>query len=79
MINAVKSIVSMLRNMFDVFNSVVDFVVSFFQDLVSIIKLVGQSVLKIPDYLSAIFPSEFIAIVVLAFSIVVIYKVLGRD
>lgn len=79
MINAVKSIVSMLRNMFDVFNSVVDFVVSFFQDLVSIIKLVGQSVLKIPDYLSAIFPPEFIAIVVLAFSIVVIYKVLGRD
>lgn len=79
MINAVKSIVSMLRNLFDVIGSVVDFVVSFFSDLVSMIKLIGEVVVKIPDYLTYIFPASFISVVVLALSIVVIYKVLGRD
>lgn len=58
--------------------SVIDFVIGLFQDLVYMIKLLGQVVLNIPSYFSWI-PSQVLTIIVVIISIVVIYKVLGRE
>lgn len=58
--------------------SVIDFVMGLFEDLVYMIKLLGQVVLNIPSYFSWL-PSQVIALIILIISIVVIYKVLGRE
>lgn len=55
-----------------------DFVISFFSDLVYSIQLLGKIVLEIPNYFAWL-PPEILAIVVLIFAIVVIYKILGRE
>lgn len=57
---------------------IVDFVISFFEDVAYIIKLTGEFVLKIPEYLSFL-PAPVLAIVISIFTVVVIYKVLGRE
>lgn len=61
----------------DVFVSVVDFVVDFFSDLLYVIGLLGSFVVYIPTYFSWL-PGEIVAIVVTAFSIVIIYMILNR-
>lgn len=58
--------------------SVVDFVISFFGDLIYAIQLLGKVVLQIPTYF-AWMPPEVLALIVLIFAIVVIYKILGRE
>lgn len=58
--------------------SVIDFVIGLFQDLIYMIQLLGQVVLNIPNYFSWL-PSELLSIFLLIVSIVVIYKILGRE
>lgn len=58
--------------------SLADFIISFFQDLIYLIQLLGKVILSIPTYLSWI-PSPFIPMLITLFSIVVIYKILGRE
>lgn len=58
--------------------SVVDFVIGLFQDLIYMIKLLGQVVLNIPAYFSWL-PGELLVILVLIVGIVVVYKILGRE
>lgn len=60
------------------FGSIFDFVIDFFEDIAYVIKLTGEFVLKIPDYFSWL-PVEVVALIVTIFSVVVIYKVLGRE
>ena len=72
------AIVDFFKGIGTAITSVVDFVIGLFQDLVYMIKLLGQVVLNIPKYFSWL-PAEIIALVVLLISIVVIYKILGRE
>ena len=58
--------------------AVVTFVIDFFKDVAYLIKLTGEFVLKVPTYLSWL-PAEVLALVVSVFTIVVLYKVLGRE
>lgn len=58
--------------------AVVTFVIDFFKDIAYLIKLTGEFVLKVPDYLSWL-PAEVLALIVSIFTIVVLYKVLGRE
>ena len=67
-----------LNGIWEFFSSLYDFVVSFFEDIVYIIRLTAHFVLKIPDYFDWL-PPEALVLVVTIFSIVVIYKVLGRE
>lgn len=55
-----------------------DFVISFFQDLIYMIKLLGKVVLNIPNYFTWL-PAPALALLVLIISLVVVYKVLGRE
>lgn len=54
------------------------FVLDFFADIVYVIQLTGKFVLQIPSYFSWL-PAPVLTLVVAIFSVVVIYKVLGRE
>lgn len=58
--------------------SIVKFVISFFQDLIYVIKLTGKVVGQIPAFFSWM-PAEIISLLVILFGVVVIYKILGRE
>ena len=75
MLNTIKDYLSTIG---DFFSSIYGFVISFFQDTAYVIKLTAEFVAKIPDYFSWL-PPELVALIVTIFSIVVIYKVLGRE
>lgn len=61
----------------DFFNSVIDFVVGFFEDLVYVIKLLGEFILQIPGYF-AWMPPAILALLMTIFGIVVVYMILNR-
>lgn len=73
-----SGVVSVLQAIGNSIVSLVDFVISFFGDLIYMIQLLGKIVLQIPIYFSWL-PPEILALVVLIFAIVVIYKILGRE
>lgn len=70
--------ISALKSIFDLISALVSFIIGFFQDLVYMISLLGKFIVSLPSYLSWL-PSSFITAVTLIFTIVVIYKVLGRE
>lgn len=72
------ALLEFFRGIGDAIVSIFDFIIGFFQDLVYMIKLLGQVVLNIPAYFSWL-PSGVIAIIVTCIGIVVIYKILGRE
>ena len=74
----IQSIIDFFVGLGDMIMSVVDFVVSFFSDLAYIVKLTAEFVLQIPVYLAWL-PGPVLAIVVITFGVVVIYKVMGRE
>lgn len=55
-----------------------DFLISFFEDLVYVIKLLGKFILQIPSYFSWL-PAELLIILSSIIAIVVIYKIMGRE
>lgn len=61
-----------------VITSLVDYVIGFIEDIVFVVKLCGAFVAKIPLLFSWL-PAEAVALVVIIFGVVVIYKVLGRE
>lgn len=58
--------------------SLVDFVIGIIQDLVYVVKLCNEFILKIPT-LFVWLPTGVIALIVVIFGIVVIYKIMGRE
>lgn len=73
-----QTLVDFFLGLADVISSLIDFVIGLITDLVYVVTLCGQFVLKIPLFFSWL-PSEVVAVVVTIFAIVVIYKVLGRE
>lgn len=59
-------------------NTVIDFVISFFQDTVWIIKTVGWAFRQVGNLFSWI-PPELLTVVTIIFTVVMIYKIMGRD
>lgn len=72
------AIVSFFKGIGDAIVSAFDFVISFFQDLIYVIQLLGKVILSIPGYLSWL-PASVVALLLTLFAIVVIYKILGRE
>ena len=71
-------IIDILTSIGNFFKTVVDFVVKLFQDLVYVIKLLGETVAKLPTYLGFL-PTVAIAVFVSAIAVVVVFRVIGRD
>lgn len=70
--------VNLLQNVLDVLLALVQFIVKLVGDLVMVITLLGQSILRLPLVLGFL-PSVCVSIVMATFSIVIIYKVIGRE
>ena len=73
-----KTLADGFQQVLDFFSNVTEFIIDFIGDIVYIIKITGEMVVKIPAYFSWL-PSEALALVVSIFGVVVIYKVLGRE
>ena len=73
-----QAILDFFKNIAGFFKSVIDFVVNLFNDLIYVIQLIGQAIAKIPTYLSFI-PQSIVALFVLALTVIVVYKIAGRD
>lgn len=75
MLETIKNFFLGLTN---VITSLIDFVVGFVEDIVFVVKLCASFVAKIPSLFSWL-PSGVLAMIILTFSVVVIYKVMGRE
>lgn len=73
-----RTVIQFLKNIGKIITTVIDFVISFFKDLVYVIELTGKFLSELPSYFSWL-PEELLAILLVIFSIVVIYKILGRE
>lgn len=73
-----ESIKDFFVGMIDIIVSLVDFVIGIVEDLVYVVTLCGQFVLKIPTFFSWL-PSQVVVLIVTIFAVVVIYKILGRE
>lgn len=56
----------------------VDFVISTISDLVYMTKLLGEVIVFLPEYFGWL-PSVVVTFIMLIISIVVIYKIIGRE
>lgn len=73
-----ESIKEVLFKIGDFFVMIFDFVVGFVEDIVSVVKYTGQAIAQIPQLLEWVNPA-LIGMLLAAFSVVVIYKILGRE
>lgn len=73
-----QALLNIFTKLFDIIKTIVHFIVQFFQDLVYIIKTLGQFIIKAP-LLFGFLPPAVLAIFLVGISVIVIYKVVGRD
>lgn len=73
-----QAIIDFFVTIGEVVTSIIDFVVKFFMDLVYIIGLLGQTIAALPAMIGWL-PSACISLVIATFTIVVIYKIMGRE
>lgn len=73
-----SSIYNILKSIADFFTSVVSFVLNLISDTIYVVGLLAKAIVDIPKYLSFL-PPVILAVLISTFSIVVIYKILGRE
>ena len=73
-----EAVIDFFVGITDVLTSLIEFVISIVADLVYVVQLTGVFVSKIP-FIFSFFPQEILAIIILMFGVVVIYKILGRE
>lgn len=71
-------IISFLKGIGDAIVAVFNFIVSFFSDVIYVIKLTGSILAQIPSFFNWL-PDEIVALLLILFAIVVLYKILGRE
>ena len=59
-------------------SAIIDFAVSFFEDIIFIVKTLGNFIVKVPSMLGFL-PTVVVSILLVGVSVVIIYKVVGRD
>lgn len=62
----------------DTISTLIDYVVGFFNDLVNMVKMLGQAALVIPKLFSMI-PAPVVVALAAGLAIAVLYKILGRE
>ena len=73
-----QAIIDFFNTVGSVISTVINFVVKMFSDLVMMLQLLAKFIVNIPSYFGWL-PSAVVAVIVSIFSIVVIYKILGRE
>lgn len=72
------TILNFLNGIGEAITTVIDFVISFFKDTVYMISLLVKAVSNFPNYFTWL-PGPVVALLLSLISIVVIYKILGRE
>lgn len=75
MLSTIKDI---LFNIGNFFTSVYEFFLKLCKDIVFIVKATGKAVSVIPDLFSWL-PASILSIILVAFGVIVIYKIMGRE
>lgn len=78
MMNFLQQIVDGIRDFFTFIGHVITFVIKMVQDLVYTVQVVTDAVGKVPQYLSFL-PATVLTLLTGAFTIVIVYKIVGRD
>lgn len=73
-----ETIKETLINIGNFFTTIFDFVVDSVNDIVNVVKYTGQALAQIPKLLEWVNPA-LLGILLAAFAVVVIYKILGRE
>lgn len=73
-----QAIVDFLSSIGSAILAGIDFVVSFFEDLVYIIQLTGKFLMQLASFFSWL-PTPVVSVLLTTFAIVVVYKIAGRD
>ena len=73
-----QAIVNFFGGLFEIILVPIKFLISFIGDIVYVIQLTGNFVVNIPSYFGWM-PSAYVSIIISIFSVVVIYKILGRE
>lgn len=72
------AIIGFLRGIGDAVVGAFDFLVSFIGDIVYLVQLTGKFLVQIPAYFSWL-PAPVLTLIVTILTVVVLYKVLGRE
>lgn len=67
-----------ITNILNFFQTAWDFIINFFKEIVYIIQLLAATIVNMPSYFTWL-PATITVLITTALSIVVIYKILGRD
>lgn len=73
-----SGIISLIKGFFEFVISAIGFAIKLIKDLVYVVQMLGKVALKIPSYLSFM-PTVIISMFVVCISVVIVYKVIGRD
>lgn len=73
-----NGVIEFLRGIGEAIGNVTDFIVSFFSDIVYMITMLGKIAVEIPTYFSWL-PSYITTPLLLIFTLVILYKILGRE
>ena len=73
-----QAILDFFSYAFSPYISLVKFIITTIKDLVYMVGLTGRYLANIPSYF-AWMPSQYVTVLTILFSIVVLYKVLGRE
>lgn len=73
-----QGIMDFLIGLGEIIGSLVGFVINLVKDLLYVVGLLGTLIIKIPQMVNWL-PSACITLVATTFTIVVIYKVIGRE
>lgn len=67
-----------IQNIINFFSTVWNFIIQFFTEVVYLIKLLGSVIINMPSYFVWL-PATITVLIILAISIIVVLRVLGRD
>ena len=73
-----NAIIEFLSAFADATISVIEFVINFFGDLVYMVRLTGKFLGQIPGYFRWL-PDSLVALLMVIFTLVVLYKIIGRE
>lgn len=72
------ALIGFFETFISMFTSLFNMAISLFSDIAYVVQLTGKFVVNVPNYFGWL-PSECTVIITLIFSIVVLYKILGRE
>lgn len=73
-----QAIIDFFTSVGSIISTVINFVIKLFSDLIMMLQLLAKFIVNIPSYFGWL-SSSVVAVIVTIFTIVVIYKILGRE